>query len=433
DPQEIQLLQAMSNQTAIALNNAILTSNTRGQLAQFSSLNRMSTILSQAANLKEIFDGARREILSLVEASGMSISLLTESGNKLNWIYGFEFGQEVDLTTIPLISISKGFSGQVVQTRNVFYVENAHEVRNSYGSVAVGADLGHWLGLPLIVANELIGVLSVENDTKFKNRDIELLKTISGPLAIAIHNLIQFEEIQTALNIQMRQRIQLETAADVAATAASILGLQELIQKAVDLIKERFELYYVGLFLVNEETNQAILSAGTGTAGKQQIAQNHRLEVGGQSLIGGATGDGKPRIIQDVHQDKEWFNNPHLPETSSELALPLRVRGKTIGALTVQSVVPNIFDPDLLNILQTMGDQLAIAIENARLLSKAEAEAYDQQLINQISSQLYQSVDVNSIVKLGLEAISQRLGGTDIQLMLGTKPSDAEKATHKNI
>ena len=418
--QEINLLQAMANQTATALNNAILTSNTRGQLAQFSSLNRMSVILSQASNLKEIFNGARREILSLVEATGMSISLLTEDEDKLNWIYGYEFGQEVDLSKIPLLPVSEGFSGQVVRTRELLYVPTANEIE----SLTVGANLSCWLGLPLIVANDLIGVLAVENDTEFTKRDMDLLRTIAGPLAIAINNLIQFEEIQSALSIQMRQRIQLETAAEVAASATSVLGLQELMQKSVDLIKDRFELYYVGLFLVDEVSNQAVLTAATGVEGERQLAESHQLQIGGNSLIGGATGDGNPRIIQNVHLEKEWFANPHLPETSSELALPLRVRGEVIGALTVQSVIPGVFDPDLLNILQTMTDQLAVGIENARLLSKAELEAQDQQLIHQVSSQFYQSVDVNSIVKLGLEAISQRLGGSDVQLTLGTKQRD---------
>lgn len=424
---EIQLAKAMANLTAIALNNAILTSNTRGQLAQFSSLHRMSVILSQASNLKEIFEGARREILSLVEATGMSISLLTEDGEKLHWIYGYEFGQEVDLSSIPHLPVSEGFSGYVARTREVFYVPKAHELRKDFDSVTVGADLGCWLGLPMIVTNQLIGVLAVENDAEFTKRDIELLKTIAGPLAISIHNFIQLEEIQNALKIQMRQRIQLETAAAVAASATSILDVDDLMQNAVDLIKKRFELYYVGLFLVDDSEN-AVLRAGTGIAGQRQIAANHRLQIGGKSLIGGATADGKPRIIQDVQLDHEWLENPHLPETRSELALPLRVRGQIIGALTVQSMEPDVFDPDLLKTLQVMSDQLAVAIENARLLSHAEAEARDQQQIRHIISQFHQSTSVHRIVKLGLETISHRLGGTEVQLMLGTKSKDAVMA-----
>lgn len=423
DDGDIQLAQTMANQTAVALNNAILTSNTRGQLAQFSSLHRMSNILSQAPSLKVIFEGARREILSLVEATGMSISLLTPEGDKLNWIYGFEYGQEVDLSQIPPLPITEGFSGHVARTREVFYVQKAQELREEFDSVTVGADLGYWLGLPMIVANRLIGVLAVENDIAFSKRDIELLKTIVGPLAIAINNLIQFEEVQAALEVQSRQRIQLQTAAEVAAAATSIQELDELTRNAVNLIKERFALYYVGLFLVDEATQEAVLTAGTGEAGNAQLAAGRRLPVGGHSLIGGATADGRARITQDVTQDKEWLPNPHLPETRSELALPLRVRRRIIGALTVQSNMPDVFDEELISTLQTMSDQLAVAIENARLLSQAEAKARDQAQIRQISAQFHQSADVEQIVRLGMQAISERLQSTDVQIHLGA-PQD---------
>ncbi|MCP5095031.1 MAG: GAF domain-containing protein [Chloroflexi bacterium] len=424
---ELQLAKAMASQTAVALNNAIVTSNARGQVAQFSSLHRLSNSLSQSPTLKEIFDGTRREILSLVEASGMSISLLSEDGKFLNWIYGYEFGQELDLSIISPRPISEGFMGQVARTREIFEISNTKEVQSEYASVTVGADLGYWVGFPMIVANQLIGVLAVENDTSLIKRDIDLLTTIVGPVAIAINNLIQFEEVQSALQKQLNQRIQLQTAAEVAASATSILGLQELMQKSVDLIKERFGLYYVGLFLVDSSNDYAILKTGTGNEGEAQLADNHQLTVGGKSLIGGATGDGLPRITQDVTLDKEWMANPHLPKTRSELALPLRVRGQIIGALTVQSIIPNIFDPELISTLQTMADQLAVAIQNSQYLSNAEAEAVDQQFIRQISTQLYQSGDVNQIVNIGLRAISQRLGGVPTRIVLGKSQQDSQK------
>lgn len=432
DPGEIQLAQTMANQTAVALNNAILTSNTRGQLAQFSSLHRLSNILSQAPSLQAVFDGARREILGLVEATGMSISLLTEDGNELDWIYGYEYGQKVDLSEIPPLPITEGFSGHVARTRDVFYVQKAQELRDEFDSVTVGADLGYWLGLPMIVANKLIGVLAVENDTAFTDRDIDLLKTIVGPVSIAINNLIQFEEVQQALEIQSRQRIQLKTAAEVAAAATSVLALGELMQNAVNLIKERFALYYVGLFLVDADGREAVLKAGTGQAGKAQLAEKRALTVGGKSLIGGATADGEPRITQDVTKDEEWLPNPHLPQTRSELALPLRVRNRVIGALTVQSSEPDVFDVDLISTLQTMSDQLAVAIENAQLLSAAETKARDQARLHQISTQFHQSADVKQIVSVGLKAISARLGGADVELVLGTGSDTTDDKEEKH-
>jgi len=405
----------------------ILTSEAHSRVAQLSALNRISTALSLAPSLKEIFDGARREIMSLIEATGISISLLTPAGDKLNWIYGYEYGQEVDLSNIPPLPIGEGFSGHVARTRQLLYInKQADKIHPEYQSRVVGANTSTWLGLPMIVANELIGVLAVENDGGFSEREIELLRTIVGPLAIATNNLIQFEAIQATLEAQSRQRVQLQTAAAVAAAATSILDQDELMQSSVDLIKERFDLYYVGLFLVDSATNQAVLRAATGAAGRVQIEARHRLPVGGRSLIGGATYDGAPRITQDVTLDKEWFPNSHLPETRSELALPLRVRGQIIGALTVQSAKANVFAPELISTLQTMSDQLAIAIQNAQLLSHAEARARTQEELNQISAQLHRSADVDQIIAIGLHALSERLAGASVSLTLGRRQTNQD-------
>ena len=400
----------------------ILTTEAHSRVAQLSALNRISTALSLAPSLKETFDGARREIMSLIDATGISISLLTPAGDKLNWIYGYEDGHEVDLSNIPPLPIDEGFSGHVARTRQPLYIDKqVDEIRQEYQSRVVGANNSSWLGLPMIVANELIGVLAVENDSGFSEREINLLRTIVGPLAIATNNLIQFEAIQAALEAQSRQRVQLQTAAEVAAAATSILDLDELMQGSVNLIKERFDLYYVGLFLVDSATGQAVLRAATGAAGRAQMEAGHRLLVGGRSLIGGASHDGVPRITQDVTLDKEWFPNTHLPQTRSELALPLRVRGQIIGALTVQSVRANVFVPELISALQTMSDQLAIAIQNAQLRSHAEARAERQEELNQISAQLHRSADVNQILAIGLHALSERLAGASVSLTLGRR------------
>jgi GAF domain-containing protein len=242
-------------------------------------------------------------------------------------------------------------------------------------------------------------------------------------LAIAINNLLQLEAVQKALAIQSEQRLQMQTAAEVAAAATTVLEQDILAQRAVDLIKERFDLYYVGLFLVEDDF--AVLKAGTGEAGEAQLAAKRQLQVGGQSLIGGATNDGNPRITQDVTVEPEWLPNPHLPDTRSELALPLRVREKTIGALTVQSTIPHLFSDDLIGALQIMGDQLAVAIQNAQLLANAEARAKRQADLNEISAQLHQSADVETIIGIGLRALSKQLKGTAVELQLGrqTKPS----------
>lgn len=428
-PAEIQLVQAMANQTAVALSNAQLTSDAHVRIAYLSTINRMSVILSHAPTLKAIFDGARREIMALVPATGMSITLLTKDGQHLNWIYGYEFGHEVDLSDIPPLPLSQGFSGHVIRTREILHINrDDFELHQKLKSLTVGADQATWLGLPMIVSGEIVGVLSVENEESFNERDVELLKIIVGPLGSAIHNFIQLDELQIALEAQSHQRLQLQTAAEVAAAATGVLRLEDLVQKAVDLIQERFVLYYAGLFLVDDDKNEAVLVAGTGQAGQIQVDQGRRLRVGGQSLIGGATGDGVPRITQDVTADKEWLPNPHLPETRSELALPLRVRGLVIGALTAQSKEPHLFTPELIQVLQTLCDQLATAIENARLLARVEARAQRQQTLSQLSARLHQTANVEEIIKIGLHALSNHLDDAHVRLQLGKVSSESSES-----
>lgn len=417
---EIQLAQAMANETAVSIANATLTSETQARVAQLSSLNRLSLALSEAPRLEDVYKATRREILSLVEATGLAIFLLTEDEKYLNWLYLYEYGEEIDLSAIPPISVERGLSGHVVRTRTILHIQATAENLIKFNTFKVGKqdDIEEfWLGIPLVVTNKLIGVLSLQNLEAFSDRDIELLSTISGALAIAINNLLQLEAIQKALAIQFEQRLQMQTAAEVAAAATSILEPNTLAQQAVELIKERFNLYYVGLFLV--EDNYAVLKAGTGEAGEAQLTAKRRLQVGGQSLIGGATNDGKPRITQDVTTNQEWLPNPHLPNTRSELALPLRVRGASIGALTVQSITPNLFTDEMIAALQIMGDQLAVAIQNAQLLAYTQARAQRQAYLNEISAQLHQSADVETIVGIGLRALSKQLKGTAVELQLG--------------
>jgi GAF domain-containing protein len=388
--------------------------------AQLNMIERLSTLLSVAPNLNHLFDGVRQEILSQVEAVGVSIMLLTPEGERLHWIYGFEYGKEIDLSIVDPLPISRGLSGYVARTGKMLLVnEGVEEKQLELGSHTIGSRPAAWLGLPLIVASELVGVLAIENDAPFPGPAVQLLRTVAGPVAIAIHNLVQLEKVQAALQTQSRQQVQLQAAAEIAAAATSTLQLDELMQQSVDLIRARFGYYFVGIYLVDQETQNAVLKAGTGEAGQRQMAGGHQMTVGGQSAIGATTSDGLPRIVQDVTLEKEWSPNPHLPDTSSELVLPLRVRDHIIGALTVQGDSAHAFSPQLVGTLQTMSDQLAVAIENTQLVIMAEARVKQQQRLNEISAQLHRATDVPEIIGIGLQALSERLANCEVQLSLG--------------
>ncbi|MDJ0754048.1 MAG: GAF domain-containing protein [Ardenticatenaceae bacterium] len=195
-------------------------------------------------------------------------------------------------------------------------------------------------------------------------------------------------QVMNRLAEQENLRIQLQTAAELAADLGSLLDRDALLQKTIDLMQERFGLYYVGIFLSDETEGYAHLRAGTGRAGAEQIAQGHRLEIGGKSLIGGAVADGQPRVHQDVLLAADWFANPLLPDTRSEIAMPLRARGRVLGAVTAQSVETGKFNAALVRVLQTMCDQIAIALDNSDLFTQLESQIHISDHMNQAEQRL---------------------------------------------
>jgi PAS domain S-box-containing protein len=174
---------------------------------------------------------------------------------------------------------------------------------------------------------------------------------------------------------ELEQRTeQLVVAAQVSRTATDILDPDDLSQNVVDLVRERFGLYYVGLFLIDETGKMAVLHAGTGGAGRQMLRHHHRLQIGDTSMVGWCIQHRQARIALDVGDEAVYFDNPLLPETRSEAALPLVSRGECIGALTFQSTSGAAFTIEDITILQSMTDLLANAINNARLYDQLQRE-----------------------------------------------------------
>jgi len=168
-----------------------------------------------------------------------------------------------------------------------------------------------------------------------------------------------------------RRTAQLEAAAYVARRAAEIRDLDILLNETVRLISDRFGFYHAGIFLVDEAGEYAVLRAASSEGGQRMLARGHRLAVGKVGIVGYVAGTGKPRIALDVGADAVFFDNPDLPLTRSEMALPLKVGERVIGVLDVQSVEPAAFTEEDVSVLQTLADQVALAIENARLLEES--------------------------------------------------------------
>lgn len=176
-----------------------------------------------------------------------------------------------------------------------------------------------------------------------------------------------------------RRATQIRTMAEVARDLASAQNLDELLKRAVDLIASRFGFYHVGVFLIDERKEHAHLVAATGEAGRKMLAQGHRLRVGQTGLVGYVTGTGKPRVSLDVEADTYHYRNPLLPQTASELVLPLRAANRLIGALDVQSTIVRAFQEEDITVLQILADQFAATIENIRI-QESSVKAVQQSL-----------------------------------------------------
>ncbi len=195
-----------------------------------------------------------------------------------------------------------------------------------------------------------------------------------GQVAIYFNRLIaRLESLQSNLETQIAQRTeQLRATAEVGRAASSILDPDQLVEEIVNLITERLGYYYAAIFIISPDGTWAELRSATGEAGAELKARQHRLAVGGKSMVGSAISLRQARIAHDVGLEAVRFNNPLLPDTRSEIALPLIVGNRVIGALDAQSTQPNAFDAENIETLLGMANQVAIALENARLYQDAQ-------------------------------------------------------------
>lgn len=230
------------------------------------------------------------------------------------------------------------------------------------------------MALPLAVGDQVIGALTVQSveEAAFSEDDITALQGMADQLAVAIQNARLYSENERLLSQATRRARLLMAAADVGKGVTSILDLDELLHRMVDIICDAYGFYYAGVFLLDDTAEWAVLRAGRGDAGAAMVAEGHKLQVGGQSMIGAAIAQRQARIALEVGEEAVFFKNPHLPMTRSEMALPLVVGDEVIGAVTVQSEQEAAFSDEDISSLQAMADQLAVALHNAHLLRALE-------------------------------------------------------------
>ncbi len=316
------------------------------------------------------------------------------------------------------------------------------------GLIALGALVMAVLA-SVFIARDIAEPLAALTETATRISSGDLALTAPAERQDEIGLLAQAFNVMTAqlrnLIATLEQRVadrtrNLQAAAEVGRATTAVLDPDQLLRQVVELVQERFDLYYVGLFLLDQEQRFAVLRAGTGEAGQQMLARGHKLALGGSSMIGQCVARNEARIALDVGKEAVRFDNPVLPLTRSEMALPLRVRGQVIGAMSVQSVRAAAFDESDIVVMQTMADQVAVAIDNARLFAESQAtlramEAIQRRYLGEAWTQYTRSRPVSGYrqTETGLTPLDKALLPEVRQAVAAQQPLLEQEADGKTI
>lgn len=207
------------------------------------------------------------------------------------------------------------------------------------------------------------------------------------------------EELKKQQNNSERRSRQFEAITRVTQAITATRNLQEALPRITDVISEQFGFYHVGIFLNDQANQYAVLSAANSEGGRRMLARGHQLKIGEQGIVGFTISSTQPRIALDTGADAVYFNNPDLPETRSEMALPLRNESGVIGALDVQSTERNAFTNEDIEVLSTLANQVGLAIENAQIFDRsqkalAESESITRQYLRNTWKQLPKDLNI---------------------------------------
>ena len=217
------------------------------------------------------------------------------------------------------------------------------------------------------------GNLNVQSDVTSKDEIGTLAKTfnsMSARLSELITNL-EGEVVQRTKQLE-RRASQIQAAAELGNAVASLRDLEGLLSRTTQLISDKFGYYHVGIFLLDDKGEFAVLRASNSSGGARMLSRGHKLKVGETGIVGAVTSTGKARIALDVGLDSVYFDNPDLSGTRSEMALPLVSGTIILGALDVQSTKPNAFSEEDVSTLSILADQIATALQNARFLNQTQ-------------------------------------------------------------
>jgi len=305
-----------------------------------------------------------------------------------------DYPQGINQIAVPMKDDTGRITGAVIVDYTSLYVELQQATNSTVSILIVLNILGFLLALvigqfmtesissPIIKLKDAaiqlgLGRFNTPILARRSSDEVGTLAASIGKMAAQLQGLIDNLEQRVADRTRALEyrSTQIKTAAEIGNAAASIHDLDNLLGQTAQLISTRFGFYHTGIFLLDSKEEYAVLQAANSEGGQRMLARGHKLQVGQSSIVGNVSKNGQSRIALDVGQDAVFFDNPDLPGTRSEMALPIIANAKIIGVLDVQSTKEAAFTQEDATILQLVADLLATAIGNSRLLAESRIAA----------------------------------------------------------
>lgn len=269
---------------------------------------------------------------------------------------------------------------------------------------------------PLVANQKVLGVILVNWDRPFEiPSDIRrVVLALVEQAGVVLNNQQLVEQVQ-------KRAAELATVAEVSTSVSTILEPERMLQSVVNLAKERFNLYHAHIYLLDEAGQMLVLTCGAGEVGQQMVAEQRVIALAAQkSLVARAARLRESVIVNQVQDDPDFLPHPLLPDTASEMAVPMVVGGRVTGVLDVQSDMAGAFSEEESIIFATFAAQVAVALQNARLYAQTQREAEQESLINTISEHIQATNTVEAALKVAVRELGRALGAsqTTVQLRL---------------
>ena len=376
------------------------------------ALTILATTAQTVSDLKTFYASIHDQFRTVIGDYGFLIALYDQKTNSINVPYLYEDGNFSSIESFPL---GEGLTSVLIRTREPLMLVSETEKRaTAMGAKISGKPAKSWMGIPLMARGEVIGAIIVQDLVKersFTEDDLKFAKSVASHIAEAIYNI-------RLLNESQQTALQFETAAEVARDISSSLNLDELLKKAVNLIRSRFAFYHASVFLLDLPGEFAVIREATGDAGLQLKRVGYKLGVGSKSVIGVVAEKGEMLVVNDTARDTTFSPHELLPDTRAEAAIPLKVGERIVGVLDVQSNRSYSFSMDNLRILQILADQLAIAVVNTELFAETQEHLAQHRLLHHITTTAASGTTLDEALQSAVDGLRVTLGGDRVAILL---------------